>query len=104
MTLEDVPPGTQPTKIRPSATSEGNWKSCDNAKAERGMNKYCAKTTMKTCHGFFITSLKSAGFIVSPIVNMINCRIFVKYPAAHKKLEGRARERIATPTTMKDKY
>src|SRR5699024_7083574 len=71
MTLEDVPPGAHPTRITPTAISGGSWNSMTSPSAMTGMIVYWAMTTIKTIFGAFNTLLKSPGFNVSPIPNIM---------------------------------
>src|SRR5699024_6286651 len=71
MTLEDVPPGAHPTRITPTAISGGSWNSMTSPGAMIGMIAYWAITTINTILGAFNTLLKSSGFKVSPMPNMI---------------------------------
>src|SRR5699024_593367 len=71
MTFDAVPPGQQPTKMTPTATSAGKSKPTARPKASKGIIVYCETTPIKTLFGCFPICLKSSKLSVSPIPNII---------------------------------
>ena len=69
MTLEEVPPGAQPTRMTPTATASGSWKAQVRATARPGMMTYWATTPMSTGRGRLATSAKSGSVRVRPMPN-----------------------------------
>lgn len=74
MTLDDVPPGQQPTRMTPAATSGDIGMIFVSATASSGMMRNCDRTPMPTSNGRFTTSRKSSTDIVSPMPNMMMAR------------------------------
>src|SRR5690606_2876247 len=72
MTFDAVPPGQQPTKITPTATSGGSASTVANTQASAGIIMNCPKTPINTVMGRRNTSAKSALDKVSPIPNIIS--------------------------------
>ncbi|MCY1179339.1 hypothetical protein D9M73_197330 [compost metagenome] len=71
MTLEDVPPGQQPTRITPTAIWAGKAKAWHSNQAMPGMMTNCATTPRATRQGWRDTSAKSSSLRVRPMPNMI---------------------------------
>ena len=70
MTLDDVPPGQQPTRITPTASSVGSWNMRHKTHARKGMMMNCEKMPVMTAFGFVNTTLKSESLSVMPIPNI----------------------------------
>ena len=71
MTLEEVPPGAQPTRITPAASIGSSWKALASTQASVGMMTNWATTPTSTGSGRFTTSAKSGGVRVRPMPNMM---------------------------------
>jgi hypothetical protein len=71
ITFELVPPGAQPTRITPTASSGGSWSRTVTSRPTSGMITYCATTPMSTGSGRLTTSAKSGIVRVRPIANMM---------------------------------
>ena len=71
ITLDAVPPGQQPTRITPTATSGGNCSPLASNHASPGMMMNWPSTPMTTSMGRLATSLKSSLDSVRPMPNMI---------------------------------
>ena len=74
ITLLAVPPGQQPTRITPSASSVGSFKIIQRVQAISGMIVYCDTNPISTSFGLENTTLKSSIRIVSPIPNIATPR------------------------------
>ena len=70
MTLELVPPGHEPTRITPTASSGGSWNTIVSRNASTGMMTNCARMPTMTAFGFVNTTLKSASLRVMPMPNI----------------------------------
>lgn len=70
MTLELVPPGHEPTRITPTASSGGSWNTIVSRNASTGMITNCARMPTMTAFGFVNTTLKSASLRVMPMPNI----------------------------------
>ena len=73
-TSDAVPPGTVPTRIRPTvkAASRENRLARENAK--RGIMRYCAEIPTAISRGCLNTLMKLSGFNVVPIVKRITLK------------------------------
>ncbi|GAB3792129.1 hypothetical protein GCM10028868_07150 [Virgibacillus kimchii] len=100
MTFDAVPPGQQPTRITPTATSGGNCKPTANAKAMSGMMTNCAPTPMATSFGLLNTSLKSCVVSVNPIPNMTTPSSMDMYGAIQIKVSGEKNAIMANAKTQ----
>ena len=70
MTLEDVPPGQQPTSMTPTASSVGSWKTRQSTHAMSGMMMNCDRIPVITAFGLVNTTLKSESLSVMPMPNI----------------------------------
>ena len=70
MTLEEVPPGQQPTSITPTASSVGSWKTRHSTQAISGMMMNWDRMPVITAFGLVNTTLKSPSLSVMPMPNM----------------------------------
>lgn len=70
-TLDAVPPGAQPTRIRPAARSGVSPSSLAIAQPSSGMIAYWATTPIRIGSGRVSTSLKSGSVRVRPMPNMM---------------------------------
>ena len=68
ITSEAVPPGTVPTRTRPTVKASSKQKIFAMANAIRGMIIYCAEIPTPISFGFLNTLTKSSAFKVVPIV------------------------------------
>ncbi len=66
-----VPPGTQPRSTRPNASAGSSRSTFAIRKAPSGIMVYCPRMPTSTSRGRFNKSLKSSGFKVMPMPNMI---------------------------------
>ena len=73
MTLDDTPPGQEPIRIRPAATSCSNPKSRAKTKPPSGMMLYCSTATITIARGAESTRVKSASVSVIPMHSRMNC-------------------------------
>src|SRR5699024_585215 len=71
ITLDDGPPGAQPTKSTPRASSVGNCKATIRPRAMAGIITYWEITPRSTGRGRLATSAKSGMVRVTPIANMM---------------------------------
>ena len=85
ITLLAVPPGQQPTRITPSASSVGSFKIIQRVQAISGMIVYCDTNPITTSFGLENTTLKSSIRIVSPIPNIATPRNTEVYLVVHAK-------------------
>ena len=70
MTLEEVPPGQQPTSMTPTASSVGSWKTRHSTQAISGMMMNWDRMPVITAFGLVNTTLKSPSLSVMPMPNM----------------------------------
>lgn len=84
ITLEAVPPGTQPSNTRPAANSAGKFMSLAIRNATDGMMINWAQTPIITGSGLVMMILKSTAFKVSPIPNMTTPSNIVMNPPIPK--------------------
>src|SRR5690625_3678951 len=71
MTFDDVPPGQQPTRMTPAATSGGNLNPTASPNAISGIIINCLRTPIATFFGWLKNSLKSSNDMIIPIPNII---------------------------------
>ena len=101
MTLDAVPPGQHPTRITPIASSVGNENNLQSSHARNGMIVNCAKHPVMMSLGRVKTSLKSAGFSVSPIPNItIPKRGLIALVLIQMQDDGTKRARAETATMI----
>ena len=81
ITLLEVPPGLDPTKITPIAISGGKLNKNTSDTAMIGITKYCESANTITLIGCLKISLKSSIDKVSPIVNIMTPSKIVMYGA-----------------------
>ena len=80
ITSDAVPPGTVPTRIRPTVNPASSENRVARANAIRGMMIYCADTPTKISLGLRNTVMKSFIFNVVPIPKrIIPKRIFMMF-------------------------
>ena len=77
MMLDETPPGTQPTRIRPTARSEGRLKILVIIQARKGMMVNCPIAPTKISNGRFARMTKSCFPRVRPMESIITPRITV---------------------------
>ena len=78
ITSDAVPPGTVPTRIRPTVNPASSENMLARAKAMRGMLTYCADTHTRISFGLLKTVTKSFIFKVVPMPKrIIPKRIFI---------------------------
>ena len=70
MTLELVPPGHEPTRITPTASSAGSWNANASTNANTGMMTNWDRMPTMTAFGFVNTTLKSDSLRVMPMPNI----------------------------------
>ena len=70
ITLEDVPPGQQPTRMTPTASSVGSWKMVTSRNASSGMMMNWEQMPTITALGLVKTTLKSESLSVMPMPNI----------------------------------
>ena len=71
ITLEAVPPGHVPTKIRPMVNAGSSCSALAKSKAVSGITVYCNVRPVNINFGNFSARLKSSKLSVSPMVNMM---------------------------------
>ncbi|AMK14743.1 hypothetical protein YLM1_0183 [Methanobrevibacter olleyae] len=75
-----VPPGTVPTRIKPTVKPKSNEKKVASAKDIRGIIKYCIETPIKISLGLLKTFRKLSNFNVVPIAKIIRPKsIFIRF-------------------------
>ena len=92
MTLEEVPPGAQPTRMTPAASPGSSRKASARTQASVGMMANWATTPTRTGSGRLTTSAKSGGVRVRPMPNMMMPRATSVPADSGESCAGTARE------------
>ena len=93
MTLEEVPPGAQPTRMTPVASAASRPRPLARSQASSGMMTNWATTPARTGRGRRTTRTKSGGVRVRPIPNMMTPRAQLVPAPSGAKTPGRATAR-----------
>jgi hypothetical protein len=89
MTFDAVPPGQHETMMSPTANGAGRLKRYPNPQPSNGMTVNCRAAPVNTHFGDLKINLKSSGFNVMPIPNMMTPKPYViKAPENHVKMVG----------------
>jgi hypothetical protein len=101
--LDAVPPGQQPTRITPAATSGDIGITVVRSTASSGMMMNWPSTPIATSKGRFATSEKSFAEIVRPMPNMMMPSSTTIHGAKMLKAEGRKKPATANTITQNAK-
>jgi len=89
ITLEAVPPGQEPRRMNPVEVSGPKPNAVAIPRARAGISRNCSIRPMSTGEGFFTIRVKSSGFRVIPMPNMITPSPGLMRNADPEKTEGK---------------